>query len=247
VCTRRVVSSGLPCQRARSPGAPTQYVGLRDGEKVLRAENQPFLDGYCSDPFTLPGCSRRRATELYSPSWQVLLSREMQIHYSHGLHWRTGSAHALRCRSAAFSWCWPPPPWSVWRKSQKPPKVPEVPQVPPLRASKRFVPPSTHSQHSTIEPPHHGPSTPPQRKAAPQQLHRRPRHALLNVDSQTRGSSHKPFDRSEPHSSMYVVSACGSKWEPKDPGDHSNCVTPRTYARHTGPQVAQATLYGGCS
>jgi hypothetical protein len=30
-------------------------------------------------------------------------------------------------------------------------------------------------------------------------------------------------------------------------GDHSNCVTPRTHARHTGPQVAQATLYGGCS
>ena len=105
MCARRVVCSGLPCQRARSPGAPTQYVGLPSGEKVLRAENQPFLDGYCRDLFTLPGCSRRRATELYSPSWRVLLSREMQIYYSHCLHWHDGSAHALCCRPAAFPWC----------------------------------------------------------------------------------------------------------------------------------------------
>ena len=99
-----VVCSGLPCQRARSPGAPTQYVGLPSGEKVLRAGNQPFLDGYCSDLFTLPGCSRRRATELYSPSWRVLLSREMQIYYSHCLHWHDGGAHALCCRPAVFPW-----------------------------------------------------------------------------------------------------------------------------------------------
>ena len=70
-----VVCSGLPCQRARSPGAPTQYVGLPGGEKVSRAEIQPFLEGYCSDPITLPRYTRRRATELCSPSRRVLLSR----------------------------------------------------------------------------------------------------------------------------------------------------------------------------